>query len=79
MDKQLETIKANLPSGWQKKIADQVGCTMGTVNNIINRRRDKNLKSKYAVQVLEYAVKLAEENHNALDKISKAADNLSAN
>jgi len=78
MNDQLETIKKNLPSGWQQTIADRVGCTTQTVNNIMNRRRDKNKNSKYATKVLTEAAKLAEEHHKEMQCITKIANKLNA-
>ena len=38
MENQLETIKANLPYGYEKQIAKEVGCSQGTVHNILNNK-----------------------------------------
>lgn len=76
MNENFEAIKKYLPSGWQRKIATEVGCTVATVNNILGRRKEKNLKSKYAISVIDYAIKLADGNRKAMEELSNQAQKL---
>ena len=76
MEANYEEIKKNLPMGWQKKIADTGGCSPITVTNVLGRRSDKNMKSRYAIDVLSCAIKMAEEHKKAIDKISNQAKSL---
>lgn len=76
MEANYEEIKKNLPVGWQKKIADTVGCSPITVTNVLGRRSDKNIKSRYAIDVLSCAINMAEEHKKAIYKISNQAKSL---
>ena len=38
MENQLEIIKSNLPYGYEGIIAEKVGCSKGTVHNILNNK-----------------------------------------
>lgn len=58
MGNQLETIKANLPYGYEKQIAKEVGCSQGTVHNILNNK-PASARSTYKAKVLNVAVRMA--------------------
>ena len=58
MENQLETIKANLPYGYEKQIAKEVGCSQGTVHNILNNK-PASARSTYKAKVLNVAVRMA--------------------
>lgn len=75
MENQLETIKANLPYGYEKKIAKEVGCSQGTVHNILNNK-PASARSTYKVKVLNVAVRMANEALEATKGVSKAAAEL---
>lgn len=75
MNEQLETIKANLPRGYEKTIAKKVGCTVQTVGNVLNGRYAK--KSIYRMKVLAAASTLAKNNLKAMREIMETTDNLS--
>ena len=60
MENQLETIKANLPYGYEKQIAKEVGCSQGTVHNILNNK-PASARSTYKAKVLNVAVRMANE------------------
>ena len=59
MENQLETIKANLPYGYEKKIAHEVGCSQGTVHNILNSKHAA--RSSFKIKVLSVAKRMADE------------------
>ena len=69
MENQLETIKANLPYGYEKQIAKEVGCSQGTVHNILNNK-PASARSTYKAKVLNVAVRMATKG------VSKAAAEL---
>lgn len=56
MENQLETIKANLPYGYEKQIAKEVGCSQGTVHNILNNK-PASARSTFKAKVLNVAVR----------------------
>ena len=75
MENQLETIKANLPYGYEKQIAKEVGCSQGTVHNILNNK-PASARSTYKAKVLNVAVRMANEALEATKGVSKAAAEL---
>lgn len=72
MENQLETIKNNLPFGYEKKIAKEVGCSQGTVHNILNDK-PKAARSSYKVKVLQVAERMANEKLQALQQVNLTA------
>ena len=72
MENQLETIKANLPYGYEKQIAKEVGCSQGTVHNILNNK-PASARSTYKAKVLNVAVRMANESLEATKGVSRAA------
>lgn len=75
MENQLETIKANLPYGYEKQIAKEVGCSQGTVHNILNCK-PAAARSSYKVKVLQVAERMANEQLQAIQKVNQTAMNL---
>ena len=75
MENQLETIKANLPYGYEKQIAKEVGCSQGTVHNILNNK-PASARSTYKAKVLNVAVRMANEALEVTKGISRAAAEL---
>lgn len=75
MENQLEAIKANLPFGYEKKIAREVGCSQGTVHNILNAKHAS--RSSFKVSVLSVAQRMASENLKAMQDIAETAKNIS--
>lgn len=75
MENQLETIKANLPYGYEKQIAKEVGCSQGTVHNILNNK-PASARSTYKAKVLNVAIRMANEALEVSKGISKAAAEL---
>jgi len=75
MENQLETIKANLPYGYEKQIAKEVGCSQGTVHNILNNK-PASARSTYKAKVLNVAVRMANEALEATKGVSRAAAEL---
>ena len=61
MENQLETIKANLPYGYEKQIAKEVGCSQGTVHNILNNK-PASARSTYKAKELNVAVRSHQRN-----------------
>lgn len=76
METQLEIIKANLPSGCQGIIAKEVGCSLATVNNVLNGRHDS--RSAFKIKILTAATKLAQENINAMQSVVDTAAKLNS-
>ena len=72
MENQLETIKANLPYGYEKQIAKEVGCSQGTVHNILNNK-PASARSTFKAKVLNVAVRMANEALEATKGVSRAA------
>ena len=62
MENQLETIKANLPYGYEKQIAKEVGCSQGTVHNILNNKpasaRSIKLLSIMIYELIDYTKRM---------------------
>lgn len=75
MENQLETIKANLPFGYEKQIAKEVGCSQGTVHNILNSKPVAS-RSSYKVRVLQVAERMASEQLQAMQQVNQTAINL---
>lgn len=75
MENQLETIKANLPYGYEKQIAKEVGCSQGTVHNILNNK-PASARSTYKAKVLNVAIRMATEALEVSKGVSKAAAEL---
>lgn len=75
MENQLETIKANLPFGYEKQIAKEVGCSQGTVHNILNCK-PVAARSTYKVKVLQVAERMANEKLQTLQQVNQTAMNL---
>lgn len=75
MENQLETIKANLPYGYEKKIATEVGCSVGTVHNILNEK-SASARSSYKAQVISVANRMAGETLKVLQTTSETAEQL---
>ena len=73
MENQLETIKANLPYGYEKQIAKEAGCSQGTVHNILN---NKPVSARFKTKVLNIAVRMANESLEATKGVSRAAAEL---
>lgn len=74
MENQLETIKANLPAGYEKLIAQEVGCSQGTVHNILNSKHVS--RSSYKVKVLSVARRMADETLKAMQGVAETAAEL---
>lgn len=72
MENQLETIKANLPYGYEKQIAKEVGCSQGTVHNILNNK-PASARSTYKAKVLNVAVRMANEALEATKGVSSGS------
>ena len=72
MENQLNTIKINLPFGYEKKIAKEVGCSQGTVHNILNDKPSAT-RSSYKVKVLQVAERMANEKLQALQQVNQTA------
>lgn len=72
MENQLETIKANLPFGYEKKIAKEVGCSQGTVHNILNSKATA-ARSSYKVRVLQVAERMANEQLQTIQQVNQTA------
>ena len=73
MEDKLEIIKANLPFGYEKMIAKEAGCSVCTVNNILNDRAVAK-RSSFRSKVLSIATRIAGEQiklMNETDKIAK--------
>lgn len=75
MENQLETIKANLPFGYEKQIAKEVGCSQGTVHNILNCK-PVAARSTYKVRVLQVAERMANEQLQAIQQVNQTAMSL---
>lgn len=75
MENQLETIKSNLPYGYEKQIAKEVGCSQGTVHNILNNKSTA-ARSSYKVRVLQVAERMASEQLQAIQQVNKTAISL---
>lgn len=75
MENQLETIKANLPFGYEKQIAKEVGCSQGTVHNILNCK-SVAARSTYKVKVLQVAERMANEQLQAMQQVNQTAMSL---
>ena len=74
MENQLEIIKSHLPGGYEKKIAEEVGCSTGTVHNILNSRHTS--RSSYKAKIMAAAARLAQENIKAMQDIADTAAGL---
>ena len=72
MENQLE---ANLPYGYEKQIAKEVGCSQGTVHNILNNK-PASARSTFKAKVLNVAVRMANEALEATKGVSRAAAEL---
>ncbi|MCD8081664.1 MAG: hypothetical protein LUF04_15090 [Bacteroides sp.] len=66
----LSLLKSNLPPGYEKRIAREIGCSVGTVHNIMNGKHCS--RSGYKEKVIEVALRLAEENRQAWLQKEKA-------
>lgn len=75
MENRLETIKASLPYGYEKKIATEVGCSVGTVHNILNEK-PASARSSYKAQVISVANRMAAETLKVLQATSETAEQL---
>lgn len=75
MENQLEIIKANLPYGYEKKIATEVGCSQGTVHNILNNK-PASARSSYKIKVLNIAERMAKEQLQAIQQVNQTAQSL---
>ena len=75
MENQLETIKANLPYGYEKQIAKEAGCSQGTVHNILNNK-PVSARSTFKTKVLNIAGRMANESLEATKGVSRAAAEL---
>lgn len=76
METQLEIIKSNLPSGYEKSIAKEVGCSVCTVNNILNGKHAS--RSTFKAKILSVATRLAQENLSAMQGVAETAAKLSS-
>lgn len=76
MENQLETIKRNLPYGYEKIIANEVGCSKGTVHNIMNGKN--STRSSYYIRIIEVATRMANENIATSEKVSETAKRLNS-
>ncbi|MCC8186737.1 MAG: hypothetical protein LIP08_04295 [Bacteroides sp.] len=56
----LSSLKSHLPPGYEKRIAREIGCSVGTVHNIMNGKHCS--RSGYKEKIIEVALRLAEEN-----------------
>ncbi|MGL4519559.1 MAG: hypothetical protein ACRCUJ_07785 [Phocaeicola sp.] len=70
----LETIKKSLPGGYEKTIADNLGCSVGTVHNVLNGKNTN--RSSWKMKVLTEATRLANECANTLKAANQVADEL---
>lgn len=75
MENQLETIKANLPYGYEKLIAREVGCSQGTVHNILNKK-PASARSTFKMKVLQVAERMANEQLQTLQQMNQTATSL---
>ena len=77
MENQLETIKANLPYGYEKQIAKEVGCSQGTVHNILNNK-PASARSTYKAKVLNvlFGGRLGMYRYMDMDKVIEEALNM---
>ncbi|MCD8031818.1 MAG: hypothetical protein LUF85_13605 [Bacteroides sp.] len=66
----LSSLKCNLPPGYEKRIAREIGCSVGTVHNIMNGKHCS--RSGYKEKVIAVALRLAEENRQAWLQNEKA-------
>ena len=72
MENQLEIIKSNLPYGYEGIIAEKVGCSEGTVHNILNNK-PVSARSAYKAKVLSVATQMANEGLKVLNDVSTTA------
>jgi DNA-binding LacI/PurR family transcriptional regulator len=75
MKGELTVIKQSLPFGCMKTIAEEVGCSMGTVHNVLNSKPAAE-RSKFKKQIIEAAIRLSNENLKMKQKVEEAAANL---
>ncbi len=74
MENQLEIIKKQLPFGYEKKIAKEVGCSQGTVHNILNSKHSE--RSSYKTQVINIATRMANEKLQVMKEAAKTAEDI---
>lgn len=74
MENQLNIIKSNLPAGYEKTIAQEVGCSTGTVHNIMNAKCSG--RSAYKSKVMAVAARMAQQNLKAMQDIAETAAGL---
>lgn len=75
MEDKLEIIKANLPFGYEKKIAKEAGCSVCTVNNILNNRAVAK-RSSFRTKVISAAARLASEQIKLKDQTDEIVKQL---
>lgn len=72
MNNSIQIIKENLPPGYEKTIAELVGCSIRTVNNILNGKHTK--RSLYKIEIMKAASKLAKENLEPMQDLANTAN-----
>ncbi|MGL5957903.1 MAG: hypothetical protein ACRCZZ_04835 [Phocaeicola sp.] len=68
-----EALKKLLPVGYEKLIAESLGCSTGTVGNILSNRGHK---SKWSLPVLNETTRLASIEAKKIEAAKKAANKL---
>ncbi len=70
----LSSLKSKLPPGYEKRIAREIGCSVGTVHNLLNGKHAS--RSAYKEKVIQAALRLAEENRQVWQQTEKAVSML---
>ena len=73
MSEDLATIKKHLPYGYERLIANEVGCRKETVHNILNGKVNS---SGYSTQVLSIALRMANERIETVQALKDTAKHL---
>jgi hypothetical protein len=75
MENELEIIKENLPLGYLKTIADEIGCSIGTVHNTLNSKTATR-RYRFKNQIIEAAIRMCDKNLETKKKIETTTQNL---
>ncbi|MBP1615716.1 MAG: hypothetical protein H6Q13_3164 [Bacteroidetes bacterium] len=75
MNDAVRTIKKNLPVGYERIISNAVGCSIATVNNVMNDRAASK-RSSFKNKIMIEANRLAKENLESLQDIQETANAL---
>ncbi|KAA6337760.1 hypothetical protein EZS27_014189 [termite gut metagenome] len=75
MENELKIMKESLPDGSFKAIATKVGCSYGTVYNVLNSKPSTK-KSRYQRAILETAIQMVKENIATKQELEKIAQKL---